>query len=80
MYSSLPAPALLQQIWTSSWLLLNRSTTPSNSGYQAHIVTTFASGFTTVFSQLAASLPAEQPVRAAAEAQTATPAASSLVE
>src|SRR5665647_3269179 len=44
VYSSLPWPALLQQIWTSLWVVLNRSTTASKAGYQAHTVTCSASG------------------------------------
>ena len=43
VYSSLPWPALVQQIWTSSWVLLNRSTTSSKAGYQAQTLTCVAS-------------------------------------
>src|SRR5665647_918247 len=46
VYSSLPWPALLQQIWTSLWVVLNRSTTASKAGYQAHTVTCSGGGTT----------------------------------
>src|SRR5690348_693375 len=79
VYSSLPAPALVQQIWTSLWVLLNRSTTGSKLGYQAHMVTCFASDSTILFWQLAAALPpAEHPVRAATASATTPPTARSF--
>src|SRR5512133_308477 len=71
VYSSLPWPALVQQTCTSSWLLLNRSTTSSNAGYQAHTLTWGASALTILLVQdasvlLDVSAEAEHPVSAAA--------------
>src|SRR3954453_12135443 len=79
VYSSLPAPVLVQQIWTSLWFLLNRSTTGSKFGYQAHMVTCLASGCTILFWQLAAApLPPEHPVSAAIATAITPPAARSF--
>ena len=72
VYSSLPWPAFVQQTCTSSWLVLNTSTTSSNAGYQAQTVTWGASLFTILFVQEAsgfdfdAAPSAEHPVSAAA--------------
>ena len=71
-YSSPPAPAFVQQTWTSSCSSLKLSTTSSMFGYQAHSVTTGRSSFVILFVQLVASLPpfvsppGEQAARAAA--------------
>ena len=79
VYSSLPAPVLVQQIWTSLWFLLNRSTTGSKFGYQAHMVTCLASECTILFWQLAAApLPPEHPVSAATATAITPPAARSF--
>src|SRR4051812_20632048 len=56
-YSSPPAPAFVQQTWTSSWSLLKLSTTFSVFGYQAQSVTTGASFFWILLVQLASLLP-----------------------
>lgn len=58
VYSSAPWPALVQQIWTSSWVSLNRSTTCSKAGYQAHAVTCSASVFGMSLVQIASLPPA----------------------
>jgi hypothetical protein len=56
-YSSPPAPAFVQQTWTSSCCSLKLSATVSEFGYQAHTVTTGRSGLGIVFVQAAESLP-----------------------
>ena len=56
-YSSPPAPAFVQQTWTSSFSALKLSTTVSMFGYHAHSVTTGASLFLMVLVQLAALFP-----------------------
>src|SRR3954463_5108628 len=56
-YSSPPAPAFVQQTWTSSCCLLKLSTTFSVLGYQAHRVTTGASVFVILLVQLASPPP-----------------------
>ena len=56
-YSSPPAPAFVQQTWTSSFWALKLSTIFSMFGYQAHKVTRGASLFLMVFVQLAALFP-----------------------
>src|SRR4051812_15739979 len=64
-YSSPPAPAFVQQTWTSSCALLKLSTTFSVLGYQAQRVTTGASLLTILLVQLASlppPLPPEPPV------------------
>jgi hypothetical protein len=86
VYSSAPWPALVQQICTSSWVSLNRSTTSSNAGYQAQTVTWVASAFLIVLVHevlpppspllLVLSPPPLPPLHAASEAMaTAAPAA-----
>src|SRR5688572_33382382 len=72
VYSSLPWPAFVQQICTSSWDSLKRSTTASNDGYQAQTLTWVASGLTILLVQDASGSPPEHPVSAAA-ATAATP-------
>src|SRR4051812_44087102 len=81
VYSSLPWPALVQQICTSSWFLLNRSTTSSNAGYQAQTLTWVASLLTILLvqSDLAESAAGVQPVSAAAVTATRPTAARSLL-
>src|SRR5689334_16572672 len=60
-YASPPAPAFVQQTWTSSLASLKLSTTDSMFGYQAHIVTTGRSSLGIVFSQLLALSPPPPP-------------------
>src|SRR3954465_7282830 len=60
-YSSPPAPAFVQQTWTSSCWELKLSTTFSMLGYQAQSVTTGACLFLMVLVQLAALLPPPPP-------------------
>src|SRR5688572_9891914 len=61
-YSSPPAPAFVQQTWTSSFSELKLSTTVSMLGYHAHSVTTGASLFLMVLVQLAALFPPPPPL------------------
>ena len=79
VYSSLPWPALVQQIWTSSCDSLKRSTTSSKAGYHAQTLTWVASGFWISLVQDASASPAEQPVRAAAATAT-TPVAARIFD
>src|SRR6478609_6207910 len=60
-YSSPPAPAFVQQTWTSSCSSLKLSTTACAFGYHAHSVTTGASSFLIVLVQLLASAPFPPP-------------------
>src|SRR6478672_3525958 len=72
-YSSPPAPALVQQTWTSSCWVLKLSKTFSMFGYQAHMVTTGACLF--LLSPLASSSPPPHPERGARSATDAAAAA-----
>src|SRR5690606_6924212 len=86
-YSSPPAPAFVQQTCTSSCALLKLSTTSSMLGYHAHIVTTGASVFTSLFVHVALLLspppppvpPSEQATRAPATTRVTAAAIDFLV-